>query len=106
MLLQTGTARVQADLCHLPNESRRQELILYTSIVYSIAFVSVLLRIVGKIVSKRLAWDDCAVVLALLLTAIPVGCVVRSAYTHSCLQLKCLLIDRYTKRLWQSPVEP
>ncbi|KZM22705.1 hypothetical protein ST47_g6127 [Ascochyta rabiei] len=67
------TSRVQADLCNLSNDSKTQELILYTSIVYSIAFLSVALRICGKAVSKRLAWDDVMVVAALLLTALPLG---------------------------------
>ncbi|KAF2821220.1 hypothetical protein CC86DRAFT_359936 [Ophiobolus disseminans] len=71
-----GTARVQAVLCDLPQESKRMEIFLYTGIVYSIATFFVVLRITGKIVSKRLSWDDCIVVAALLLTAIPVGCVV------------------------------
>jgi hypothetical protein len=79
-LSSTDTARVQADLCNLSTESKKQKLILYTSIVYSIAFVSIFLRIIGKIVSKRLAWDDLAVVSALLLTAIPAGCIIRSMY--------------------------
>lgn len=48
---------------------------MYTCIVYSIAFLSVALRIAGKAVSKRLAWDDVIIVAAFLLTAIPLGCV-------------------------------
>ena len=54
-------------------------MILYTGIVYSIAFVSVALRIAGKLLLKRLAWDDAVVVAALLLTAIPVACVLQMA---------------------------
>lgn len=73
------TSRVQRDLCNLPNESKTGDVILYTGIVYSIAFLSVTLRITGKIVSKRLAWDDAMVVAALLLTAIPLGCVLDMA---------------------------
>ena len=73
------TSRVQRDLCNLSDESKTGEVILYTSIVYSIAFLSVALRIAGKAVSKRLAWDDAMVVAALLLTAIPLGCVLDMA---------------------------
>jgi hypothetical protein len=73
------TSRVQRDLCNLSDESKTGEVILYTSIVYSIAFLSVALRITGKAVSKRLAWDDAMVVAALLLTAIPLGCVLDMA---------------------------
>ncbi|KAH4063994.1 hypothetical protein HBI73_205670 [Parastagonospora nodorum] len=74
-----GVSRVQADLCHLSSESKTQQVILYTGIVYSIAFVSVALRIAGKLLLKRLAWDDAVVVAALLLTAIPVACVLQMA---------------------------
>ncbi|KAJ4983296.1 CFEM domain-containing protein [Stagonosporopsis vannaccii] len=73
------TSRVQADLCDLSDESKTQDVILYTSIVYSIAFLSVMLRVAGKAVSRRLAWDDAMVVAALLLTAIPLGCVLDMA---------------------------
>jgi hypothetical protein len=52
---------------------------MYTGIVYSIAFVSVALRIAGKLILKKLAWDDAVVVAALLLTAIPVACVLQMA---------------------------
>lgn len=38
-----------------------------------------MLRIAGKAVSKRLAWDDAMVVAALLLTIIPLGCVLDMA---------------------------
>lgn len=70
---------MQADLCNLSKESKTQEVILYTSIVYSIAFISVALRVIGKAVSQRLAWDDAVVVAALLLTGIPLGCVLDMA---------------------------
>ncbi|KAJ8112826.1 hypothetical protein OPT61_g4902 [Boeremia exigua] len=73
------TSRVQADLCNLPEESKVQEITLYTGVVYSIAFLSVTLRIAGKMVSKRLSWDDIVVVAGLLLVAIPVGCVLHTA---------------------------
>lgn len=72
-------SRVQADLCNLSDESRTQEVILYSGIVYSIAFLSVVLRIAGKAVAKRLAWDDAMVVAALVLTALPLGCVLDMA---------------------------
>ena len=79
LTLRSETSRVQADLCRLSEESKTREVILYTSIVYSIAFFSVVLRIAGKAVSKRLAWDDAMVVAALFLTAIPLGCVLDMA---------------------------
>lgn len=79
LTLRAETSRVQSDLCNLSDESKTREVILYTSIVYSIAFFSVVLRIAGKAVSKRLAWDDAMVVAALFLTAIPLGCVLDMA---------------------------
>ncbi|KAH7394773.1 hypothetical protein BKA66DRAFT_409999 [Pyrenochaeta sp. MPI-SDFR-AT-0127] len=70
-----GTARVQADICNLSEESKRKEVFMYTGIVYSMAFLFVILRIAGKLVSKRLALDDWIVIAALLLAAVPLGCV-------------------------------
>jgi putative Ca2+/H+ antiporter (TMEM165/GDT1 family) len=78
----TGTARVQADLCDLSQESKRMQVFLYTGIVYSLAFLFVVLRIAGKMVSSRLSLDDIMVVAALLLTAVPLGCVLASKYLH------------------------
>lgn len=73
-----GTVRVQADLCHLSKESKRVEVFLYTGIVYGIASLFVFLRIAGKLVSKRLSLDDYIVVAALILAALPLGCVLAS----------------------------
>jgi hypothetical protein len=70
-----GTARVLADFCNLSKESKRTEMFLYSSILYAIGFTTVALRIAGKLVSKRLAWDDWILVAALLFTTVPLGCV-------------------------------
>jgi small neutral amino acid transporter SnatA (MarC family) len=70
-----GTARVQSDLCNLPHESKQQEMFLYTGTVYSVAILLVALRIGGKIVSNHISMDDWIVIAALLLLALPVGCV-------------------------------
>ncbi|KAH7128558.1 hypothetical protein B0J11DRAFT_273798 [Dendryphion nanum] len=75
-----GTAKVQADLCNLPNESRRREIVLYTSIVFSIAVVFVTLRVVGKVLAKRISWDDWILVVSLGLTVIPCGCILAMTY--------------------------
>ncbi|KAF1920182.1 hypothetical protein BDU57DRAFT_436220, partial [Ampelomyces quisqualis] len=83
-----GTSRVQADLCNLSNQSEKQQLILYTSIVYSIAFLFVIFRIVGKRVSHRLGWDDMTVVSALLLAAVPLGFILSGA------------LDGFGEHLW------
>lgn len=72
------TARVQASLCNWSNESKRTEFFIYSGVVYTLAFSFVALRVVGKIVSSRLAWDDAMVVGALCLTAVPLGCVLAS----------------------------
>ncbi|KAH7072137.1 hypothetical protein BKA63DRAFT_577881 [Paraphoma chrysanthemicola] len=70
-----GTSRVQADICGFSNESKRMQMFWYTGVVYSLAVLFVALRIAGKVVSKRLSWDDWVVVAALLLTTIPLACV-------------------------------
>jgi hypothetical protein len=70
-----GTARVQSDLCNLPRQSKRKELFLYTSIVYFMAILLVVLRIGGKVISNHISLDDWIVIAALILLALPVGCV-------------------------------
>lgn len=75
-----GTLRVQADMCNLSEESKRTHVFIYTGVVYSLAFVFVALRIAGKLVSKRLSPDDYIVIAALLITAVPLGCVLASEW--------------------------
>jgi hypothetical protein len=48
---------------------------MYTAIIYPLGFLLIALRIAGKIVSKHLSMDDWLVVAALLLLALPAGCV-------------------------------
>ncbi|KAF2708615.1 hypothetical protein K504DRAFT_335103, partial [Pleomassaria siparia CBS 279.74] len=69
------TAIVQADLCNLPNESKTREVVLYTSIVFSTAVIFVILRLAGKVLAKRITPDDYILTAAILLTAVPCGCV-------------------------------
>jgi hypothetical protein len=66
-------------MCHLSNDSKKWDVILYASIVFPIAWFSVLLRFAGKWVSSRLYWDDAMVAVAILLTAAPLGCVMHMA---------------------------
>jgi hypothetical protein len=80
--VRAGTAVVQADLCNLSNESRTREVVLYTAIVFSIAIIFVALRLTGKIMAKRITPDDYILIAAMLLTAVPVGCVLTSKQTH------------------------
>ncbi|KAI4630867.1 hypothetical protein J4E83_002391 [Alternaria metachromatica] len=68
------TARVQAVLCDMSDESQRLDMFMWTGVIYSMAVVFVVLRIVGKLVNKRLAMDDYIVVFALVLCAVPAGC--------------------------------
>jgi hypothetical protein len=81
-LLPIDTARVQSDLCNLSDDSQTTEVVLYTSIVYSIAVFFVVLRLIGKSLSKRISWDDLAVVGSLMTVTIPLGLVLHSKYTH------------------------
>jgi hypothetical protein len=48
---------------------------LFSGILYAIGFLNISLRTAGKLVSKRLAWDDWILVGALLFTVLPLGCV-------------------------------
>ncbi|KAF7447307.1 CFEM domain containing protein [Pyrenophora tritici-repentis] len=85
------TARVQADQCNLSRESKRTDIFTYTIVVYSLAIVCVILRIAGKFISKRLALDDYIVVIAILICALPVACVI------------CMTQEGFGEHLWNLP---
>lgn len=70
-----GAVKVQSDVCNYSQESKRTEMFMYTGIVYGIAILLVALRLAGKLVAKHLSLDDWIVVAALVLLALPVGCV-------------------------------
>ncbi|KAF2127520.1 hypothetical protein P153DRAFT_377123 [Dothidotthia symphoricarpi CBS 119687] len=72
-----GTAKVQANMCNLSNESKRHHVFWYTGVVYAVGILFVVLRMAGKLASKRLSVDDWVLILALLLGAIPIGCVLK-----------------------------
>ncbi|KAL5371092.1 hypothetical protein DPSP01_014496 [Paraphaeosphaeria sporulosa] len=74
-----NTAKVQQDLCHLSNESKQHDVYIYTITCYTIAASFVLLRVIGRIVTRRFALDDYIVVAALLFTAVPLGLVLKMA---------------------------
>jgi hypothetical protein len=105
-----GTARVQSDLCNFPQESKRQEMFLYTGIVYSAAIILVALRIGGKIVSNHISLDDWIVVAALILLALPVGCVLAMTnigfgkHLWSLGDGELLRILRFCKSSWENSV--
>jgi nitrate reductase gamma subunit len=70
-----ASVKVQADLCSFSKASKRTEMFLYTGIVYSVAGLLVALRVASKAVVKHLSMDDWLVLAALLVLALPVGCV-------------------------------
>ncbi|KAJ4987678.1 integral membrane protein (CFEM domain-containing protein) [Stagonosporopsis vannaccii] len=74
-----GTARVNAELCMLSDESQRSSVIAYTIAVYTVAFTLVALRVAGKVVSTGVAWNDAPIVVAVLLAAVPIACVLAMA---------------------------
>ncbi|KAF2642253.1 hypothetical protein P280DRAFT_422749 [Massarina eburnea CBS 473.64] len=73
------TAKVQKDLCNLSTDSKTRDVYIYTIVAYSIAIVFVVLRIIGRAVTNRLAYDDYIIVAALLVTAVPLGLVLKMA---------------------------
>jgi hypothetical protein len=70
-----GAVKVQSDICNFSQASKRTEMFMCTGIIYPLAIFLVALRIAGKLVSKHVSMDDWLVVAALLLLALPVGCV-------------------------------
>jgi hypothetical protein len=77
------TARVQANLCSLSEESQRFNVFMWTGIAYATGVVFVCLRIAGKLVNKRLALDDYIVIFAILFAALPEGCALASKSRQS-----------------------
>ncbi|EUC43356.1 hypothetical protein COCMIDRAFT_38676 [Bipolaris oryzae ATCC 44560] len=69
-----GIARVQADVCNLSNDSKRQQLLTLTITVYVVCFICVVGRTAGKIISKRVGLDDYIVVGTWLLGQVPIAC--------------------------------
>lgn len=63
-----GTAKVQADLCNLPRESKSNTVFLSLTVVFAIVCASVVLRIAAKIIAKRVRADDYFIILALFFT--------------------------------------
>ncbi|KAF1964808.1 hypothetical protein BU23DRAFT_491438, partial [Bimuria novae-zelandiae CBS 107.79] len=75
------TAKVQAELCQFDNGSKLRDLYVYTITCYVIAAVFIGLWIVGRVTTRRLAFDDYIVVAAFVLTTIPLGLVLKMAGT-------------------------
>ncbi|CAI6342510.1 unnamed protein product [Periconia digitata] len=68
-----NTSRVQASLCHFPNDNKQSELFWSLAISYILITLSVALRIIGKFVAKRLSKDDIVLLVAFFLNAVPIG---------------------------------
>ncbi|KAI8941723.1 hypothetical protein NX059_002929 [Plenodomus lindquistii] len=69
------TARAQADICNLSDDSKRTDMFWYSGVVYTVAVLFVAARLAGKLVSGRISMDDYIVIAALVVAAIPLGCV-------------------------------
>lgn len=68
-----NTAKIQKEYCHRSNESKQRDVYIYTIVTYTVATTFVGLRVISRIQVRKLAYDDCIVIVALLLTAIPVA---------------------------------
>ncbi|KAF3003525.1 hypothetical protein E8E13_005436 [Curvularia kusanoi] len=63
-----GTAKVQAELCNLPHESRTGILFSSITAVYAIVCLFVALRFATRVITKRIRIDDWLILAALVLT--------------------------------------
>lgn len=79
--------KVQDELCGLPSESKSQGLLAHTGTTFSIVFLLAVLRIIGKVVAKRLTFDDWIIMTSLLLSAVAVGCTFRSTASLNTLHI-------------------
>ncbi|KAF2650777.1 hypothetical protein K491DRAFT_608145 [Lophiostoma macrostomum CBS 122681] len=70
-----NTHKVRAAVCGLSRETKTHEVLVYTIAVFSVAVIFVTLRVAGKTLAKRLSIDDYMIMVAMLLTAVPFGCI-------------------------------
>jgi hypothetical protein len=68
-----GTAKVQAQLCNLPDESRSGILFASLTTVFTVVCVSVALRLTTRLLTKHMRADDYVIVAALLLSTATYG---------------------------------
>ncbi|KAF2730968.1 hypothetical protein EJ04DRAFT_579458 [Polyplosphaeria fusca] len=94
-----ATAKVQASLCQLPDESRAGGVMVSTVVGTVLATLFVMLRVIGKITMGRLSSHDWIILLALLLTAIPCGCVLAMTQSGFGKHLYDLEVDQLSKIL-------
>jgi len=71
-------AQVEKELCDLSEHSRSTELLIFTGSSYVVVVVCVALRLVAKVSTKKAKLDDWVIVSAVLLSAISIGCVLKS----------------------------
>lgn len=62
-----STAKVQADLCNLPHESKSGVLLASLTIVYATVCLFVALRFATRLLTQRVRLDDWVILAALLL---------------------------------------
>lgn len=62
-----GTAKVQADLCNLPHESKTGLVFASVTTIYAMVCLFVALRFATKLLTKRVTADDWCILAALLL---------------------------------------
>lgn len=72
--------KVQAGVCDLPSESTATNIVAGGTILILLSVVLTVLRLYGKHVSKRLAWDDGLLAVACVLS---VTCATLSIYSES-----------------------
>lgn len=74
-----STAKAQYDICNFSNESRQHDIYVYTITCYVIPMIFILLRLAGRLLTKRFSIDDYVVVGAMCLMLIPMALVVKMA---------------------------
>lgn len=73
-----AVSRFQAAECSFSNESRSKEVIIVMSALYGVTVVFVLLRILSKMITHTFCAEDYMIISAVILSAVPLGCVVSS----------------------------
>lgn len=76
-------AKVQAEFCNLPHESRTGVLLAATTTVYAVVCVSVLLRFASKFLTSQVRLDDWLFLAAFSFTTVTYVSSVESKYVFA-----------------------
>ena len=100
-----GTAKVQAELCNLPHESKSGILFASLTTVYATVCLFVALRLATRVLTQRVRIDDLVILAALLLATVAYASAYKSTFSTLGLTIvitnaKVVVQNNFGKHLW------